>query len=72
LDSRLPDPFDGRDPMNSKKAKYHPERWKELDSKVRSVFAVHLHNQWNKNFPAGGWIKRLVIDYLGLEGTEWT
>jgi hypothetical protein len=25
------------------------------------VFAVHLHNQWEKNFPPGGWVERLLL-----------
>lgn len=61
LDNRLPDPFTP-DPANG--------RWtgeltlKEgggLDEVLRKVFAVHLHNQWEKDFPERGWVRRLLL-----------
>ena len=33
----------------------------DLDMTLRKVFAVHLHNQWAKTFPRGGWIDRLLL-----------
>ena len=61
LDNRLPDPFE-------------PDRddgiWTEgltvaegggLDQTLQKVFAVHLHNQWAKEFPKGGWVERLLL-----------
>lgn len=28
----------------------------------RGVFTLHLHNQWNKDFPTNGWVRRLLLD----------
>ncbi|KAG2032506.1 glycosyltransferase family 32 protein [Suillus americanus] len=64
LDNRLPDPFDEDDG--------HEARWwratkdglqegGDLDDALRNVFAVHLHNQWDKTFPKGGWVERLLL-----------
>ncbi len=61
LDNRLPDPFEP-DPSNG--------HWTGgltraegggLDRKLSNVFAVHLHNRWDKNFPPGGWVERLLL-----------
>jgi hypothetical protein len=61
LDNRLPDPFKP-DPSNG--------HWTGgltraedggLDRKLSNVFALHLHNQWDKNFPPGGWVDRLLL-----------
>jgi len=61
LDNRLPDPFV---PDNSK------GRWTlglgleeggGLDRALGKVFGVHLHNQWEKQFPPGGWVERLLL-----------
>lgn len=32
----------------------------ELENRIGSVFSVHLHNQWTKPIPEGGWLDRLV------------
>jgi len=32
-----------------------------LDQVLQKVFAVHLHNQWDKEFPKGGWVERLLL-----------
>jgi hypothetical protein len=32
-----------------------------LDCKLGSVFAVHLHNQWEKNILPGVWVDRLLL-----------
>jgi hypothetical protein len=32
-----------------------------LDRKLSNVFAVHLHNRWEKSFPRGGWVERLLL-----------
>jgi hypothetical protein len=32
-----------------------------LDDKLGKVFAVHLHNRWDKNFPPDGWVDRLLL-----------
>lgn len=34
-----------------------------LEEKVGHVWALHLHNQWGKNFPPGGWVERLLEGY---------
>ncbi|KAI0370565.1 hypothetical protein BV20DRAFT_966472 [Pilatotrama ljubarskyi] len=61
LDNRLPDPFapdpaDGRWTMG-----YGRELGGELDQALGKVFAVHLHNQWEKPYPKGGWVERLLL-----------
>ena len=55
LDNRLPDPFAGND------GKWGKGRAAELKRKVESVWAVHLHNQWDKDFPRGGWVRSLIL-----------
>ena len=32
-----------------------------LDKTLKKVFTVHLHNQWAKQFPRGGWVDRLLL-----------
>lgn len=32
-----------------------------LDEILGKVFSVHLHNQWDKAFPNGGWVERLLL-----------
>ena len=32
-----------------------------LDQALGKVFSVHLHNQWEKGFPKGGWVERLLL-----------
>ena len=32
-----------------------------LDDALHKVFGVHLHNQWEKPYPAGGWVERLLL-----------
>ncbi|GAA5901486.1 hypothetical protein JCM6882_006293 [Rhodosporidiobolus microsporus] len=57
LDNRLPDPFD------EKKAekKWGKGRWEDVQSKVENVWAVHLHNRWDKSFPPGGWVDEMIL-----------
>ncbi|KAI9507906.1 glycosyltransferase family 32 protein [Russula earlei] len=74
LDNRLPDPFDP-DPSDG--------HWTGgltradgggLDRKLGKVFAVHLHNRWEKNFPPGGWVDRLLLrryEKKLAEGVGW-
>lgn len=33
----------------------------QLDEVLGKVFSVHLHNQWEKSFPSGGWVERLLL-----------
>ncbi|KAL7007954.1 hypothetical protein EMMF5_002603 [Cystobasidiomycetes sp. EMM_F5] len=56
LDNRLADPFLADDAWISSK-----EGRRELEMKLDSIFSIHLHNQWQKTFPAGGWVETLVI-----------
>ncbi|KAJ3719519.1 hypothetical protein C8R42DRAFT_711052 [Lentinula raphanica] len=28
---------------------------------LSQTFGIHLHNQWEKNFPKGGWVERLLL-----------
>ena len=56
LDNRLPDPFARKD-VNWGKGKME-----DLKRRIESVFAVHLHGKWEKDFPKDGYIKRLILD----------
>ncbi|OAX42420.1 glycosyltransferase family 32 protein [Rhizopogon vinicolor AM-OR11-026] len=65
LDNRLPDPFDGDGGKEARwwrSKKDGLQEGGELDSALGSVFAVHLHNQWEKTFPKGGWVDRLLLN----------
>ena len=61
LDNRLPNPFkpdrrDGKWTMG-----IGVEESGGLDQVLGKVFSVHLHNQWKKEFPKGGWVDRLLL-----------
>ena len=58
LDNRLPDPF--ADPSRAER-RWGPGRWDDVRTKVTSVWAVHLHNRWDKTFPEGGWVDEMVL-----------
>lgn len=58
-DNRLPDPF--KPDPNSWAGGRSLENGRELDNALGKVFSVHLHNQWNKNYPRGGWVERLLL-----------
>ncbi|KAF8708154.1 Glycosyltransferase sugar-binding region containing DXD motif, partial [Rhizoctonia solani] len=76
LDNRLPDPF-----------KKDPAKWGEgritagdktglaeggeLDVALGNVFSVHLHNQWEKAFPPGGWVERLLLNRYDSRLSRW-
>ncbi|GAA5931958.1 hypothetical protein JCM1841_006114 [Sporobolomyces salmonicolor] len=73
LDHRLPDPLGEK----SVERTWGKGRREDLESKVRSVWAVHLHNRWDKGFPKGGWVDDLILKpvmeqveryRLGLDG----
>ncbi|BGP24469.1 hypothetical protein JCM10295v2_003385 [Rhodotorula toruloides] len=57
LDNRLPDPF--REGASEKK--WGKGRWEDVKSKVENVWAVHLHNRWDKQFPKGGWVDEMIL-----------
>lgn len=61
LDNRLPDPFkpDRKDGIWTEGLGV--EEGGGLDKVLQKVFAVHLHNQWDKEFPTGGWVDRLLL-----------
>jgi len=61
LDNRLPDPF-APDPKNEQWTMgLGREEGGGLDKALGRVFSVHLHNQWEKAYPAGGWVERLLL-----------
>ncbi|EKM58018.1 uncharacterized protein PHACADRAFT_206860 [Phanerochaete carnosa HHB-10118-sp] len=61
LDNRLPDPF-VPDPSNGRWTMgMTREEGGGLDRVLGKVFSVHLHNQWEKAFPKGGWVERLLL-----------
>ena len=61
LDNRLPDPFSS-DPSSGKWTMgMGREEGGGLDRILSKVFSVHLHNQWEKPFPKGGWVERLLL-----------
>jgi len=65
LDNRLPDPFvgdDGKEARWWRSKRNGLQEGGELDNALGSVFAVHLHNQWEKTFPKGGWVDRLLLN----------
>lgn len=66
LDNRIPDPF-VPDAAGSKGG----GRWGVatrideaggIQNVLDKVFSVHLHNQWHKEFPKGGWVERLLLN----------
>ena len=57
LDNRLPDPFGD----TRAEKRWGVGRWEDVKSKVDSVWAVHLHNRWDKGFPKGGYIDEMVL-----------
>lgn len=77
LDTRLPDPFAADKDMRggggagSVWGAGGAKEGGTLDTALKNVFAVHLHNQWEKEYPAGGWVERLLLrrydERLGLD-----
>lgn len=55
-DNNVPDPF-------HKESSWWPDTSEggELDSTLKKIFAVHLHNQWTSGFPKDGWVDRLLL-----------
>lgn len=62
LDNRLPDPFTPDPPGGLWTEGLSREKGGGLDRALGKVFSVHLHNQWHKKFPEGGWVRRLLLD----------
>lgn len=75
LDTRLPDPFvaDGTG-SNAVWGAAGAGEDGAVDRALGNVFAVHLHNQWEKAFPASGWVDRLLLKRydakLGIQSSE--
>ena len=69
LDNRLPDPF-GKD-KDTWAGTRGMHEGSTLDITLGKIFSVHLHNQWHKSFPRGGWVERLLLKRydraLGIE-----
>ncbi|WVQ85505.1 hypothetical protein IAT38_007670 [Cryptococcus sp. DSM 104549] len=61
-DNRFPDPF-LPDPPAFAGVDWEDGGRSTLEKKVGDVWTVHLHNQWSKKFPEGGWIERLLEGY---------
>ena len=40
---------------------FHTKEGGSLDLALQKVFSVHLHNQWEKVYPKGGWVDRLLL-----------
>ncbi|KAG9101693.1 hypothetical protein FS749_004502 [Ceratobasidium sp. UAMH 11750] len=76
LDNRLPDPF-GKDPKKWGEGRRNGgdrtglAEGGELDVALSNVFSVHLHNQWEKAFPSGGWVERLLLKRYDLHLSRW-
>jgi hypothetical protein len=34
-----------------------------LEERIGQIWTIHLHNQWNKKFPDGGWMDQLFERY---------
>lgn len=72
LDNRLPDPFQPDNENGLWTFGLGMEEGGGLDQALKKVFGVHLHNQWQKNFPKDGWVERLLLkkfdDRLGEVG----
>jgi hypothetical protein len=67
LDNRLPDPFAPDNRRGKWTMGLGLEEGGGLDSVLGKVFAVHLHNQWEKQFPPGGWVERLLLSKYDLK-----
>ncbi|KIY73955.1 glycosyltransferase family 32 protein [Cylindrobasidium torrendii FP15055 ss-10] len=61
LDNRLPDPFEKDDPQGKWTMGLGMENGGPLDNVLHNIFGVHLHNQWDKEFPENGWVDRLLL-----------
>ncbi|KAG6808781.1 hypothetical protein H0H92_002928 [Tricholoma furcatifolium] len=61
LDNRLPDPFKPDHQSGKWTGGLGMEEGGGLDEVLGKVFGVHLHNQWEKSFPVGGWVERLLL-----------
>lgn len=61
LDNRLPDPFIADPSSGQWTMGLGREEDGGLDKVLGRVFSIHLHNQWHKPYPRGGWVERLLL-----------
>ncbi|KAJ7442198.1 hypothetical protein B0H11DRAFT_2292174 [Mycena galericulata] len=63
LDNRLPDPFVPDDARGNRIGVWNGAMHDggKLDAALHQIFSVHLHNQWEKAYPPGGWVERLLL-----------
>ncbi|KAF8800603.1 glycosyltransferase family 32 protein [Phlegmacium glaucopus] len=61
LDNRLPDPFLPDNKAGKWTMGLGLEEDGGLDQVLHKIFGVHLHNQWEKPYPSGGWVERLLL-----------
>ncbi|GAA5885090.1 hypothetical protein JCM16303_006398 [Sporobolomyces ruberrimus] len=67
LDNRLPDPFG----ETKAEKKWGQGRWEDVKSKLENVWAVHLHNRWEKGFPRGGYIDEMILKPLAGKARDY-
>ncbi|KAF8627348.1 hypothetical protein AX15_004418 [Amanita polypyramis BW_CC] len=61
IDNRIPDPFAPDHGSGKWTMGLGLEKGGGLDHVLHKVFGIHLHNQWEKEFPSGGWVDRLLL-----------
>ena len=61
LDNRIPDPFVPDHSGGKWTMGLGLEEGGGLDKVLQKVFGIHLHNQWEKSYPSGGWVERLLL-----------
>lgn len=61
IDNRLPDPFVPDHTSGKWTMGLGLEKGGGLDQVLHKIFAIHLHNQWEKQFPQDGWVERLLL-----------
>lgn len=61
LDNSVPDPFKPDRPDGQWTGGHGVEENGGLDRALKKIFAVHLHNRWDRPFPRGGWVERLLL-----------
>ncbi|KAG9313617.1 glycosyltransferase family 32 protein [Chiua virens] len=72
LDNSVPDPFKPDRADGQWAEGYGLEEGGGLDAALHKIFAVHLHNRWDKSFPRGGWVERLLIRRYEEALGNWT
>lgn len=66
LDNRLPDPFGPKD------WSWGIGKMESLEVKIRSVWAVHLHNRWELSLPTDGWVAHLILSKVDESVERYT